>query len=71
MMDILKSLTPDELGTVLVVLGLVRQARLWHKQILDHKIEQAKLKKVRARGESPNLLFEYTTIRQKKQCCIG
>lgn len=45
MMDILKSLTPDELGTVLIVLGLVRQARLWHKQVLGHKIEQAKLNK--------------------------
>ncbi|WP_192872608.1 hypothetical protein [Streptococcus suis] len=45
MMDILKSLTPDELGAVLTVLGLVRQARLWHKQVLDHKVEQAKLNK--------------------------
>lgn len=42
---IIKSLELKELGTVLFVLGLVRQARLWHKQILDYKIEQAKLKK--------------------------
>lgn len=42
---IIKSLKPEELGTVLIVLGLVRQARLWHKQVLEHKIEQAKLNK--------------------------
>lgn len=37
MVDILKSLKPEELGTVLIVLGLVREARLWHKQILEYK----------------------------------
>lgn len=45
MVEILKSLKPEELGTVLIVLGLVRQARLWHKQVLEYKIEQAKLNK--------------------------
>ncbi len=34
---IIKSLKLEELGTVLIVLGLVREARLWHKQVLEHK----------------------------------
>ncbi len=42
MVDILKSLKPEELGTVLIVLGLVREARLWHKQILEHKASKKK-----------------------------
>lgn len=37
MEHIIKSLKPEELGTVLMVLGLVREARLWHKQVLEHK----------------------------------
>uniref|UniRef100_UPI000CF61E85 hypothetical protein n=1 Tax=Streptococcus suis TaxID=1307 RepID=UPI000CF61E85 len=37
MVDILKSLKTEDLGTVLIVLGLVREARLWHKQVLEHK----------------------------------
>lgn len=42
MIDILKSLTPEELGTVLIVLGLVREARLWHKQVLEHRASSKK-----------------------------
>lgn len=45
MVEILKSLTPKELAGVLMVLGFVKQARLWHKQILDYKIKQEELKK--------------------------
>ncbi len=39
---IIKSLKLEELGTVLIVLGLVREARLWHKQILEHRASKKK-----------------------------
>lgn len=54
MEHIIKNLKPEELGTVLIVLGLAREARLITKTILAYKL--AKKQKVRARGESPNLL---------------
>ncbi len=56
MVDILKSLADNDLAIPIIILGLVREARLWHKQVLEHKRNLQK--KVRARGESPNLLFE-------------
>ncbi|CYV13205.1 Uncharacterised protein [Streptococcus suis] len=36
--DIIKSLTPDELGAVLIVLGLARETRKLIKIILDYKL---------------------------------
>lgn len=40
--DIIKSLTPDELGTVLIVLGLARETRMLVKIILDYKLANKK-----------------------------
>lgn len=37
MVDILKSLADNELAIPIIILGLVREARLWHKQALEHK----------------------------------
>lgn len=37
MEDIIKSLVDKELTLPIIVLGLVREARLWHKQILENK----------------------------------
>lgn len=42
MVDILKSLSPKELGTVLIVLGLAREARLLIKLYLDYKLANKK-----------------------------
>ena len=37
MVDILKSLADNDLTIPIIILGLVREARLWHKQVLEHK----------------------------------
>ncbi|MGQ7412922.1 hypothetical protein ACS6YT_11110 [Streptococcus suis] len=37
MVDILKSLADNELAIPIIILGLVREARLWHKQVLEHR----------------------------------
>lgn len=37
MVEILKSLEGKELATVLLVLGLAREARLWHTAVLKEK----------------------------------
>lgn len=37
MEHIIKSLATKDTATVILVLGLTREARLWHKQILEHK----------------------------------
>lgn len=37
MVDILKSLADNDLAIPIIILGLVREARLWHKQALEHK----------------------------------
>lgn len=37
MEHIIKSLVDKELTLPIIVLGLVREARLWHKQMLEHK----------------------------------
>lgn len=37
MVDILKSLADNELAIPIIILGLVREARLWHIQVLEHK----------------------------------
>ncbi|HFK7401118.1 TPA: hypothetical protein ACQOK2_000450 [Streptococcus pyogenes] len=42
MVDILKSLPEHDLAVAIVLIGLVREARLWHKQVLDHKAKQSK-----------------------------
>ena len=36
MEHIIKSLATKDTTTVILILGLVREARLWHKQILEH-----------------------------------
>ncbi len=37
MEHIIKSLVTNNTATVILILGLVREVRLWHKQILEHK----------------------------------
>ncbi|WP_256958081.1 MULTISPECIES: hypothetical protein [unclassified Streptococcus] len=37
---IIKSLADKELVLPIIILGLVREARLWHKQILEHKTKK-------------------------------
>ena len=37
MEHIIKSLATKDAAIVILVLGLTREARLWHKQILEHK----------------------------------
>ena len=37
MEHIIKSLATKDTTTVILVLDLVNEARLWHKQILEHK----------------------------------
>ncbi|MDA2875446.1 hypothetical protein [Streptococcus pneumoniae] len=37
MEHIIKSLANKDAATVILILGLVNEARLWHKQILEHK----------------------------------
>ncbi|MEQ9763272.1 hypothetical protein [Streptococcus jiangjianxini] len=38
MLDIIKNLTDNkEVAIPIILLGLVREARLWHKQVLEHK----------------------------------
>lgn len=45
MEHIIKSLVDKELTLPIIVLGLVREVRLWHKQQLEHERELAKLNK--------------------------
>lgn len=42
MVDILKSLADKDLTLPIIVLGLVREARLWHKQVLEHRASKNK-----------------------------
>ncbi|MCS4488391.1 hypothetical protein [Streptococcus sciuri] len=43
MVEILKSLQEHDLAIVIMVVGLAREARLRHKQVLQHKLEVMKL----------------------------
>ena len=45
MEHIIKSLATKDTATVILVLGLVREARLWHKQYLAYKLKDKELKK--------------------------
>ncbi|MDQ0221696.1 hypothetical protein [Streptococcus moroccensis] len=45
MEHIIKSLADKELTLPIIMLGLAREARLWHKQVLEHKAELTKNKK--------------------------
>ena len=40
---IIKSLQEHDLVIAVVLIGLVREARLYHKQVLQHKLEVMKL----------------------------
>lgn len=39
MLELLKNLADERLTIPLIILGLVREARLWHRQVLEHKRE--------------------------------
>ncbi|MBG9981715.1 hypothetical protein HZY86_01155 [Aerococcaceae bacterium DSM 111020] len=43
MVEILKNLAPEQVTAVLIALGIVREARLLIKSILDYKLELRKL----------------------------
>lgn len=45
MEHIIKSLATKDTATVLLALGLVREARLWHKQYLAYKLKDKELNK--------------------------
>lgn len=44
MEHIIKSLPEHDLAVAIVLIGLAREARLYHKQVLQHKLEVAKLR---------------------------
>lgn len=39
---IIKSLADNELAIPIIILGLIHEARLWHKQILEYKASNKK-----------------------------
>lgn len=45
MEHIIKSLATKDTTTVILVLGLINEARLWHKQYLTYKLKDKELKK--------------------------
>lgn len=45
MEHIIKSLATKDTATVILALGLVREACLWHKQYLAYKLKDKELKK--------------------------
>ena len=45
MEHIIKSLATKDTTTVILVLGLIREARLWHKHYLTYKLKDKELKK--------------------------
>ena len=45
MEHIIKSLATKDTATVILVPGLVNEARLWHKQYLAYKFKDKELKK--------------------------
>ncbi|ASO68519.1 TPA: hypothetical protein VIU19_001821 [Streptococcus pyogenes] len=44
MEHIIKSLQEHDLAIAIILVGLVREARLHHKQVLQHKLEVMKLR---------------------------
>lgn len=38
--DIIKSLAEHDAGIALILLGVIREARLWHKQWLEYKLQK-------------------------------
>lgn len=44
MEHIIKSLATKDAAIVILVLGLIREARLWHKQYLAYKLKDKELK---------------------------
>lgn len=52
MVEILKNLAPEQVTAVLIVLGIVREARFLIKSILDHKLELRKLASQEVKDEA-------------------
>ena len=42
MLELLKNLPEHDVAIAVLLVGLVREARLWHKQVLEHKAELTK-----------------------------
>lgn len=55
---IIKSLATKDTATVILVLGLIREARLWHKQYLAYKLKDKELKKKQRKGQKPQPLLD-------------
>lgn len=45
MEHIIKSLATKDTTTVILILGLINEARLWHKQYLAYQLKDKELKK--------------------------
>ena len=58
MEHIIKSLATKDTATVILVLGLIREARLWHKQYLAYKLKDKELKKKQRLGLLPPSLLD-------------
>ena len=57
MEHIIKSLATKDTAIVILVLGLIREARLWHKQYLAYKLKDKELKKKQRKGQKPQSLL--------------
>ena len=51
MEHIIKSLATKDAAIVILGLGLIREARLWHKQYLAYKLKDKELNKKQRKGQ--------------------
>lgn len=58
MEHIIKSLATKDTAIVILALGLVNEARLWHKQYLAYKLKDKELKKKQRKGQKPQPLLD-------------
>ena len=58
MEHIIKSLANKDTTTVILILGLINEARLWHKQYLAYKLKDKELKKKQRKGQKPQPLLD-------------
>ena len=58
MEHIIKSLGTKDTTTVILILGLINEARLWHKQYLAYKLKDKELKKKQRKGRKPQPLLD-------------
>ena len=58
MEHIIKSLANKDTTTVILILGLINEARLWHKQYLAYKLKDKELKKKQRKGQKLQSLLD-------------